>query len=184
MNLPTFLTFLRILLTFGMIYLLYMPGVFAKSMALSIFILAGATDWLDGYLARKWNQISDLGALMDPIADKLMVLGCFGVFCHQGWVPLWMVLIILIREIGVTAYRLVAVRRNVVIPAEKEGKLKMVLQFWAIFCIFLLSIVVESTRLSSSLQTPLTWLVDVSLWAAVLLTLYSGILFFWRIRRS
>ncbi|PIQ83784.1 MAG: CDP-diacylglycerol--glycerol-3-phosphate 3-phosphatidyltransferase, partial [Candidatus Omnitrophica bacterium CG11_big_fil_rev_8_21_14_0_20_63_9] len=80
MTLPTKLTVLRIFLTFLTMALLFVPGPAAKAWALAGFIVASLTDWLDGWLARRWNQMSPLGALLDPIADKVLVLGVFLAF--------------------------------------------------------------------------------------------------------
>ncbi len=182
MTFPTVLTLLRFVFSGALFYALYQPGIPFKLLAISLFLICGFTDWLDGYLARRWNQITDLGALLDPIADKFMVLGCFTVFAHLGIIPIWMVLIICVREVSVTWVRLVLAKRNVVIPAEKEGKLKMVLQLVAIAMVMIRLLLLENAdgyQLAGSAVTLAMWM---SLWAAVVLTLYSGVKFFVRLR--
>ena len=96
MTLPTKLTALRIILAFLVMDLLFVPGWAAKAAALGCFFVAGATDWLDGYLARRLGQATPLGALLDPIADKVLVLGVFIAFVQLRLVPAWMVLIIVL----------------------------------------------------------------------------------------
>lgn len=95
--------------------------------AAGLFALAAATDRLDGYLARRLDQVTDWGKLVDPIADKLLIGGTLVVLSALGDIPWWITIVILVRELGVTAMRF-AVLRYVVIPASPGGKLKTVLQ--------------------------------------------------------
>src|SRR3989338_3479002 len=106
MTFPTKLTCLRLVLTFVIMGLLFVPGPAAKASAFGLFLLAAATDWLDGLLARRWGQISSLGALLDPIADKVLVLGLFLAFVQLRVIPAWMVLIILLLQLVITGVRL------------------------------------------------------------------------------
>ncbi|MBI3311980.1 MAG: CDP-diacylglycerol--glycerol-3-phosphate 3-phosphatidyltransferase, partial [Candidatus Omnitrophica bacterium] len=132
-NLPNKLTLLRIFLTFLIMGLLFVPGVWAKSLCLALFLLASMSDWLDGYLARRFSQVSPLGVLLDPIADKVLVIGILLAFVQLRLVPAWMVLAILMRELVITGVRLYALNRHVVIPAAREGKHKTVSQMVTIF---------------------------------------------------
>lgn len=93
-------------------------------LALAVFILAGITDFLDGIVARKYNQISDFGKFLDPLADKLMVIGAMTIFCQWGLLPAWALMIVLTREFAVTGLRLVAVGKGTVIAAGWSGKVK------------------------------------------------------------
>ncbi|MEF9864484.1 MAG: CDP-diacylglycerol--glycerol-3-phosphate 3-phosphatidyltransferase [Christensenellaceae bacterium] len=102
-----------------------------------IFIVAAFTDWLDGYLARKHNQISDFGKLWDPIADKLLVLAALLLLMDWGKVGFIVVLIIVSRELIIGGVRAVAASKGVVIAADKSGKLKTVVQFVAIILLML-----------------------------------------------
>jgi len=185
MTLPTKLSCLRIFLTFLIMWLLFIPGVLAKSVALCGFLLAAFTDWLDGYLARRWSQTSALGALLDPIADKVLVLGIFLAFVQLGLIPAWMVLIIALREFLITGVRLFAASRHVVLPAAKEGKHKTVSQMVAILAVLILLTTEEwlgRKGIAPEAIEFMRWAIVGSLWTALLLTVISGASFFWRSR--
>lgn len=94
--------------------------------AFSVFILASVTDFLDGYIARKYNQISDFGKFLDPLADKLLTIAAMVMFCQWGSMPAWALMLILTREFAVTGLRLVAVGKGNVIAAGWSGKVKTV----------------------------------------------------------
>ncbi len=182
---PTQLSVLRIILTFIIIAFLLVPGPLPKTLALAGFVVASFTDWLDGYLARRWRQTSPFGALIDPIADKVLTLGLFAAFVWLGLVPLWMAAVIAVRELLITGVRLVVLRRQIVLPAAAEGKHKMVSQV-----VFLLMLLVVSLmrawpgheRVPSSISAAINGVVIVCLWVTVTLTAVSGIAFFWRHR--
>ncbi|MBI3321624.1 MAG: CDP-diacylglycerol--glycerol-3-phosphate 3-phosphatidyltransferase [Candidatus Omnitrophica bacterium] len=183
MTIPTKLTCLRMILTFLIVALLYLPGWLAKAFALGGFVLAGATDWLDGYLARRWNQVSPLGALLDPIADKVLVLGTFLAFVQLHLIPAWMVLIIALREFVITGVRLFAASRQIVLPAAKEGKHKTVSQMGAIIVILIVLVVQEflgPASLSEWMRSAMQATVLGCMAAATLLTIISGTTFVWR----
>ena len=185
MTLPTKLSCLRILLTFLIMALLFMPGWIAKSAALGCFLLASATDWLDGYLARRWRQTSPLGALLDPIADKVLVLGMFLAFVQLRLIPAWMVLVITLREFLITGVRLFAASRAIVLSAAREGKHKTVSQIVTIIVI-LVALTVEELpgRWASSVEmrTAMAWTILGGMWVTTVLTVISGASFFWRHR--
>jgi len=136
-NLPNTLTMLRIVLTFAFIFFLFMGGLFYKLLAFATFLLASLTDLLDGFLAKRNNQITDFGKLMDPIADKILVLSAFIAFVELKIVPAWMVIIIVFREVVITALRGLAYTKGRVIAADGAGKHKTVSQVVAIFMILL-----------------------------------------------
>lgn len=92
--------------------------------ALGIFILASITDFVDGYIARKYNQISDFGKFLDPLADKLLTVAAMVIFCQWDMMPAWALMLILTREFAVTGLRLVAVGKGNVIAAGWSGKVK------------------------------------------------------------
>ncbi len=92
--------------------------------ALGIFIIASITDYVDGFIARKYNQVSDFGKFLDPLADKLLTIAAMVMFCEWGIVPAWALMIVLTREFAVTGLRLVAVGKGVVIAAGWSGKVK------------------------------------------------------------
>jgi CDP-diacylglycerol--glycerol-3-phosphate 3-phosphatidyltransferase len=91
---------------------------------LGVFIIASITDYVDGYIARKYNQVSDFGKFLDPLADKLLTIGAMVMFCEWSIVPAWALMIVLTREFAVTGLRLVAVGKSVVIAAGLSGKVK------------------------------------------------------------
>ena len=144
MNLPNKLTILRIILAFAFISFLFMHGLAAKVLALIIFLMASATDALDGYLAKKNNQITDFGKLMDPIADKILILSAFLAFVQMQLIPAWMVIIIIFREAAVTGLRALALTKGEVIPAKAGGKHKTIWQTFAVFVILLLLVLKEA----------------------------------------
>ena len=100
-----------------------MPGLWML-LALAVFILASVTDWVDGYIARKNNQITDFGKFLDPLADKLLTIAAMLMFCQWGMMPAWALMVILTREFAVTGLRLVAVGKGTVIAAGWSGKVK------------------------------------------------------------
>lgn len=93
-------------------------------LALGVFILASLTDFLDGQIARKHNQVSDLGKFLDPLADKLLVIAAMTIFCEWGMMPAWALMLVLTREFAVTGLRLIAVGKGNVIAAGWSGKVK------------------------------------------------------------
>ena len=92
--------------------------------SLAIFIVASLTDFIDGYIARHYNQTTDFGKFLDPLADKLLTIACMCMFCEWGVFPAWALMIILTREFAVTGLRLVAVQKGNVIAAGWSGKVK------------------------------------------------------------
>lgn len=92
--------------------------------SLGIFIVSSLTDYVDGYVARKYNQVSDFGKFLDPLADKLLVIAVMVMFCQWGVMPAWALMIVLSREFAVTGLRLIAVGKGVVIAAGWSGKIK------------------------------------------------------------
>lgn len=99
------------------------PGIWMW-VSLAVFIIASLTDYVDGHIARKYNQVSDFGKFLDPLADKLLVIAAMVIFCEWGQTPAWALMIILTREFAVTGLRLVAVGKGVVIAAGWSGKVK------------------------------------------------------------
>jgi len=142
-TLPNILTLARICLTPVLALLPFIQGYWPKVIAFLIFIAASASDVVDGYLARRRNQVSELGQLLDPIADKLLLFATlipiFWLTRHPtilvdyripwwGSLPVWVALLLVGRELLITAFRFFAKRRGVVIPAMGAGKLKAVVQ--------------------------------------------------------
>ena len=125
MNVPNTLTIIRVLLIpFFVAFMLCNITAYDNYIALAIFIVASLTDTLDGYLARKNNQVTNFGKFMDPLADKLLVMSAMVWFVEVGWMPAWAFFIVIARELAVTGLRLVAVEQGLVIAAGKSGKVK------------------------------------------------------------
>ena len=130
MNLPNKLTVLRVcMVPVFVVFMLWNGfGTASKYVAAAIFILASMTDWLDGYLARKNNLVTDFGKFMDPIADKLLVCSALICLVEKGALAAWIVIIIIGREFIISGFRLIAAENGVVIAANYWGKFKTVSQ--------------------------------------------------------
>lgn len=187
MSLPNQLTISRIVLTLVFVFFIFQAGVAAKIIAAVIFLVASWTDFYDGYYAKKHNLITNFGKIMDPIADKLLILAAFFAFMTMHIVALWMFMVIFIREVVVTVIRLYAMSRGKVLPAEQAGKIKTVLQFTAILLILFFLILAETTFQG---HWPRLFVIQLfqGIYALMLivvaLTLFSGISFLWNNRRS
>lgn len=124
MNTANKITLLRVFLIPVFVVVSYSGLRYAGYWALGIFIFASATDWVDGYIARHCNQITNFGKFMDPLADKLLVMAAVLSFVERGQMPAWVALVVITREFAVTALRLVAVDGGRVIAAGASGKVK------------------------------------------------------------
>jgi len=185
MNLPNFLTIIRMALVPVFIVFFYLgqggTQLFAI-LAFAVFIIAAGTDMLDGYIARSRNQITNFGKLMDPLADKILTTSAFIVFVDIHIIPAWMVVVILAREFAITGLRGVAASEGVVIAAGFSGKLKTIFQMVAIGLILL------DSAIGNGPLTHGVWIVVsgagiVCLWIAVVLTVYSGVEYLWKGRK-
>lgn len=124
MNTANKLTLCRVVMIPIFIVLLYVDFAAHLWVALGVFILASITDFVDGYVARHYNQITDFGKFMDPLADKLLVMSAMAWFVEVAWMPAWAFFVVIARELAVTGLRLVAVEQGRVIAAAKSGKVK------------------------------------------------------------
>lgn len=127
MTLASKITLIRVAFIPVYMVFMYLSGGEANLwmwIALGIFILASITDFVDGYIARKYNQISDFGKFLDPLADKLLTIAAMVIFCQWDLIPAWALMLILTREFAVTGLRLVAVGKGNVIAAGWSGKIK------------------------------------------------------------
>ena len=196
MNLPNLLTLSRIPLMLLIIALLYPETEssfrWSKSLALFLFLFAALTDWLDGWLARKFGQVSDFGKFMDALADKVLTLGMFTSLLALRALPIWAlfpILLILSRELHITGLRLVAAGKGKTLEAEKIGKLKTVIQLTCI-SLSLAKLSVESDFTSIMSQESLGLTLDIldlstasTLILATLITVISGVVYltkYWR----
>ncbi len=138
-NLPILLTWLRIALIPLVVGVFYLPAGWLTDAELSwtamlIFVAAALTDWLDGYLARRWNQTSQFGAFLDPVADKLMVTAALLILLHLGRVDAWVALVIIGREITISALRewMAQIGASKRVKVNQLGKIKTIVQMVAI----------------------------------------------------
>ena len=127
MTTATKITLVRVAFIPAFMVLMYLsggqPGLYMW-VSLGVFILASITDYIDGEIARKYNQVSDFGKFLDPLADKLLTIAAMTMFCEWGRMPAWALMIVLAREFAVTGLRLVAVGKGNVIAAGWSGKVK------------------------------------------------------------
>lgn len=139
-TLPNVLSFFRIAIIPVLVYLLTFPGRLAGLLAASLFLIAALTDYFDGYLARKNRSVSNLGKILDPLADKLMIATALIMLAAidrpgEPSVPAWLVVVIVARETAVTILRGIALTEGVVMEAEELGKYKFILQAIAVFAL-------------------------------------------------
>ena len=151
-----------------MIFMLYEVVAFANIIAVSLFVLAFLTDLLDGYLARKTNQVTNFGKIMDPLADKVLVAAAMVCLTWEGVVNPWITVVILAREFTISGIRIAAAAEGNVVAASMWGKLKTMWQFIAITAALIL--------ISDALAFPGKQLViDILMYINLVLTLLSGI---------
>ncbi len=147
-NIANLITLSRIGVTPLYLIFIFREDAWSKWIAGLLFAWGAISDYLDGYLARKYSLNSDFGALLDPLADKILLLSVFGSFVALGFVPLWMVVIIFAREFLITGLRQMAQNRNIVIAASRAGKHKTVSQIVA--CSFILAIICTQATVEAS----------------------------------
>lgn len=167
MTTANMITIARILLVPVYVFFAWgFPGMNTDLVAAAIFLLISLTDFLDGYIARKYNQITDFGKFLDPLADKILVISAFVIFVAQGRLNPVVTIAVITREFLVTSIRLVAAGKGTVIAASMSGKLKTVTQ---IICV--MAILLEDT-LSCVLPLPYG---EIFSWIMLAFTVYSGI---------
>jgi CDP-diacylglycerol--glycerol-3-phosphate 3-phosphatidyltransferase len=172
-NLPNQLTVLRLLLA------IVLFGLIAWKMFLAsfvVFVVAASTDWLDGYFARKYGMVTLLGRILDPFVDKIIICGSF-IFLvaeQKSGISAWMAVVVVGRELLITALRSYLEQQGADFSATMSGKLKMVAQCLAVgFSLFYLTCQDRSMELSAGWRQAL----DATIWGAVLLTIYSGLVY-------
>ncbi len=176
LNLPNLLASLRILIAPVMFWIILNPQTFTDNgfditwnyyFVSLLFVLASITDFLDGYIARKWNQMTMLGAILDPLADKMLTLAAFLGLMVMGDASAWAIYIIIVRELFITGLRTVALSEGISVKASWLGKIKTFAQMIAIG--FLL----------------MHWPYGAAfLWFAVFLTVYSGFEYLWGFKKA
>ncbi|MBF0493621.1 MAG: CDP-diacylglycerol--glycerol-3-phosphate 3-phosphatidyltransferase [Candidatus Omnitrophica bacterium] len=188
MNLPNKITIGRILLTCVFIILLFQDGLYCKIAALLTYLAATISDYFDGYFAKKYDQKTNFGMIMDPVADKFLVLTAFFSFAILGIIPLWMVVLIALRDVIITTLRIKALLKNEVLAAEKGGKQKTVSQMFTIFVI-LIFILVRGPEITKcgcwGMHTDDVFCMTIFLLMLITLvfTLHSGVLYLTKYRK-
>jgi CDP-diacylglycerol--glycerol-3-phosphate 3-phosphatidyltransferase len=162
LNLPTALTLSRIVLIPVFMFTVYMHPLFGAF----IFSIASLTDFLDGYLARRSGDITKFGIILDPIADKFLVISALIVLVDMERLAAWIAITIIVREFLVTGLRVVALSKDIVIAAELGGKIKTTIQIIAILCLILGRSIFNIDLYDIGL---------VLIWAALFLSIISGI---------
>ncbi|MEE0859580.1 MAG: CDP-diacylglycerol--glycerol-3-phosphate 3-phosphatidyltransferase [Acutalibacteraceae bacterium] len=177
MNLPNKLTLFRIILVPFFVMFLLIDGIpFSGLWALIVFILASITDFLDGYLARKNNMVTDFGKFADPLADKILVMSAFCCFIEMGLIGAVPVIIVLFREFAVTSVRLISATKGKVVAANMWGKAKTVSQIIAIITTLTLQAVLQFTG-NGDLSFIFNIITNVVVWISVALTIISGVVY-------
>jgi len=176
LNLPNALASLRIIIAPFMFWIILTPELFTNNgfhitwnyyFASLLFVIASATDFFDGYIARQWNQSTMLGAILDPLADKMLTLAAFLGLMMTGEASAWAIYIIVVRELFITGIRTVAVSEGLNVAASMAGKVKTIMQMIAIG--FLL------------MHWPFG---NELLWFATALTVYSGLEYLWGFKKA
>jgi len=185
-NLPNILTVLRVLLTLAIIFCMGRPGVKPVIVATVLFMIASWTDFYDGYYAQKHNISTNFGKIVDPIADKFLILTIFFLFAQRYLIAYWMFYLIFAREVLVTGSRIKAVGRGQVLAAEKAGKLKTITQLFVIWLILLFMILQENGGLTFMPQIffqGYVLVINTLMMLTVFLTVVSGLSYFWNNRK-
>jgi CDP-diacylglycerol--glycerol-3-phosphate 3-phosphatidyltransferase len=187
-NLPNAITFSRLIMTAAFVVAVSQRNLTGYGTGLALFVIAAASDWLDGYLARKLGLVTPLGKLMDPLADKILVSAAFVFFTEQKLCPVWVTALIIGREFLVTGLRQIAIESGQVLAADSLGKWKTTFQL-----AYLITGLVWLTAAHAEKQVAAVdwlghlarpsweggWLQPVFLWAAVALTVISGWNYLW-----
>lgn len=189
MNLPNRLTFSRLVLTVAFLIAMFVQFAFHETLALVFFVAASITDWMDGSIARSRNLITNFGILMDPLADKILICSAFIAFVGLGYMPAWMAVIVVARELAITGLRLLAASKQVVLAAEGYGKHKTISQITAIISVLVLQSYTSWGPIGKAVfgwslfgQSWVALFTKLALWLSVLLTFTSGVLYLSRNR--
>lgn len=172
MNLPNQITIARLVVSLIVFVLIPLKQF---SWALGFFLLAATTDWLDGYLARKHGLVTQLGRILDPFADKILISGAFIFLAAEpgSQIAAWMAVVVVGRELLVTALRSFLEQQGADFSAKMAGKLKMVFQCAAVaLSLYVLS---QSTTSDVPVSPQLLWATSLVVWLAVISTIYSGV---------
>jgi CDP-diacylglycerol--glycerol-3-phosphate 3-phosphatidyltransferase len=178
LNLANAITIARMLLIPVFLVILFsgIPEPYGDILAAAVFILAAATDKLDGYVARRSKQITTLGQFLDPLADKLLIAAALIALVAQDRVAAWVAMVIIGREIAVSVLRIIGVSQGVSIPADKYGKLKTVLQIvYVVYVLVPTADIAEIIHVSTDVALIIQWVLAI---VVVIVTLASGVNYF------
>ncbi len=178
LNLANSITIARILLipVFLVLLLGGLPEPYGDIAAAAVFILAAATDKLDGYVARRSKQITTLGQFLDPLADKLLIAAALIALVSQDRVSAWVATLIIVREVAVSVLRIIGVSQGVSIPADRYGKLKTVLQIvYITYVLVPTDSIADLINVSTDVATAIQWVLAA---VVVVVTLASGVNYF------
>jgi CDP-diacylglycerol--glycerol-3-phosphate 3-phosphatidyltransferase len=183
MNIPNRLTIGRLILTVLFVGFLSTSTSWGDVVALVLFIVASLTDWLDGYLARKLNQTTNFGKLMDPLADKVLVASALICLIPLRALPAWAVIVIITREFLITGLRQLAAGQGVILPADALGKHKTAWQLITIL-FFLILLAAGDCFGDESRWLKFLWVTigPFLIGITVILTIYSGLAYLWKNR--
>ena len=173
------ITIFRMILVPVFMCLLLIDSTACKMWALAIFIIASVSDWADGYIARHYNQVTNFGKFMDPIADKLLTTAAYLALLETGritWIGSVAVMIIFLREMMVSGLRMIAAANGKVIAASMFGKIKTVAQMITIIAAIVM------TNDKWFIQEPAILITNILVWISVAVTLISGIDYLWKNR--
>lgn len=163
---PTIVTIARMVLSVAFFVFMLAPAIWARIVALVLFVIGTISDEIDGRWARRKNLVTDLGAFLDPLADKMLINLAFLALVVQGVVPVWMFAVILVRDFAVDGMRMMAAKGGTTIAASFWGKLKTSTQMVALIILIL------NTAINVEI---LTVVGNIALYAALILTVFSGV---------
>ena len=166
--LPNLITLSRIAMALPIIWLISRGDSASLWLAFAIMIVCELTDWLDGFMARRTGSVSMAGKILDPMADSLYRIGVFVALVSNGWMPLWMLVIMIVRDVGISELRLMAQRKGLTVGARVSGKIKAIVQglaqFAVVFCYAITAGQIDGYVFA---------FVHALLWLATLVTLWS-----------
>ncbi len=174
LNGPTILTLLRIILVAPVMICIFMDNLPARIITIICFVIASATDFIDGRWARRAKIVTDLGAFLDPLADKMLVNLTILALVVLNQIPLWMFAVILIRDFAVDGLRMMAAKSNITIAASKFGKLKTMIQM------ITLSMILANMIFNNSILMTIN---AILLYIVVFLTVFSGVDYLYKGRK-
>ena len=182
MSFPNQLSLLRILLSPVFLFLFLSENHLYRQLSLSIFFIAVMTDWYDGWLARKYGQISKFGIFIDPLADKILTSAAFVAFYYLGIMPLWMVIVIVVRDLVITVYRSYQEFNGKTMKTSFIAKTKTFIQMTYVFLI-LIMICILTFNIEIKYQDLINTFISsdinyILMLAITLLTLYTGVSYF------